>query len=114
MNNVITPAECRELAELLGIKYFPEKTRWHDGFNETFPAYPNFLDPVVVLREMRKKEDFLGFFNYLFTANAHQIIWNGSELMISISGISIVLTEYILDTTGKLALAALEWLRKEA
>lgn len=102
-DTVITPAECEELAKRLEIC-------WHYYVREPYQcscgAYyesqndlvrhlevnnPDFLDPVVVLREMVKRADWRSFAQHIaYTAQG--------------------IEDYTIDTTGKVALAALEWL----
>ncbi len=129
----ITPAECRELAERLGICWHEkthrqsenrEANRWHCSCGRVFGTphglrchigsgnkkNPNFLDPVVVLREAMKMEDWPKFFDSLrLTATIYpgELCEDAGEVYYAIS------VDYILDDTGKLAKALLKWFERK-
>jgi len=116
--NQLTNDECRELAERLGICWHTvEKKRNHEHLPPDVIYYcelcethlperelmkhtnPNFLDPVVVLREMRKREDWPEFVEQI-----GDTIFRDGELA------TLIDVDYI-DDTGLLAKAALDLLR---
>jgi hypothetical protein len=93
----------RELAELLGVPHYSWKTKGMDG-KDYIHSDPDFIsDPRLVLREMRKRKDWDEFFAYLLPVGYN----------LSYRESAYVLVDYITDTTGLLAKAAVEWLRKE-
>lgn len=109
----MTDAENRELAERLGILpdrralycqhcegYCKSKTRY---CKPPILIYPDFSDPRVVLREIRKREDWIEFISSLC---------KGKTLVYQTYSGTFIMIDYILDTTGLLAKAALEWLRE--
>ena len=105
--NQINPEECKELAERLGLCWH-EEDDFIDSYckkcKEIRKANPNFRDPVVVLREAVKMEDWQGFHRHITN-----LIAPGWAIPI----------DYLLDDNGeperkgKLAKALLEWMRKE-
>lgn len=110
----ITPKECKELAERLGIA-------WPDPLNEKQQFYvngycvakeemqfPDFLDARVVLREAMKKDWFNAFVRESL-GGLYYPIDNGFLEPNCI----LIRTGLVLDETGQLAKMLLEWLRKE-
>jgi hypothetical protein len=111
----MTPQEINEkFARLAGIcehehdKDTIEPQGWKYPVN-SFPclqthiaeSHPDFCaDPRLVLREMSKKGDYLWFFSSI-TPIMH------------LRGMLNWVDDYILDTTGKLALKASEWMEKD-
>ena len=109
----------REFAELVGLRWYPAKSVSLDPNDRLFcgkcgqyvhqeqidSAVPDYAsDPRLVLREMMKREDFP-----LFMA---RLMYMGD----SVEGIDWdhnIDIDYILDTTGLLALAARDFMRKE-
>jgi hypothetical protein len=79
-----------------------EIVEWQD-------AYPNFCaDPRLVLEAMMKREDwyyFVGRTKYGFLLSLFRYHQEDTE-----GAVYSMLKEYILDTTGKLAIAAIAWL----
>lgn len=113
---IITPAECRELAERLRICNHPSETISLDCNDRLFcgkcnryvhdkevDKTPNFLDPVVVLGFAMKRPDWLKL-RWHIGVGEERRGYNVHE---------VIILDYVLDTTGKLAKALLEWLRKE-
>ena len=103
----------RELAELLGLC-------WHEWDNPVLhgqmyqcvlcgivadipwhPDYTSDAGKVQLLREMEKREDWLSFLNKVGLGGSYRRRFS-------------IYIEYILDTTGKLRYAVIEWLKKEA
>lgn len=113
----ITPDECRELAGLLGICWHQIEIDipliscscgqvWHGSVdvkeaNNHISRNPDFRDPRVVLREMRKRKDW---YKFLLSIGGFNCYRQETEEMIPM--------KYILDDTGMLAKKALEWLRR--
>ena len=87
-----------EMVCTCGITFFPNGFDGHCKDNN-----PDFIsNPTLVLVEMMKREDWPEFIVKQFTYSYTEPIRAFSE-------------DYILDTTeGKLALAASEWMKKEA
>ena len=106
--NAITEQECKELAEMLGIcwhekdllvslapfrfrcKHCQEIVGWQD-------ARPNFLDPVYVLEQAVKMEDWMQFRHWLYD---QQSFSDGMEAM----------SRLMLDKTGLLAKRLHDWM----
>jgi hypothetical protein len=112
---LMTYEEQRELAERLGILwheriYINEKPLCKCGYNDgavnlclhlANTHYPDFTTPdgiVLLIREMMKRKGWNQFRN---------------KVGCTLEGKSYVHTSYITDTTGKLAMACLEWLRRK-
>ena len=104
----------RRFAELVGLCWhewvasYSQRICKHCGYrvsaSDYGPANPDFIsDPRLVLREMMKRKDFLEFSRDKLDCpwEDDRVYWN------------YVHTDYILDTTGLLAMAAIEWLEKE-
>ena len=92
----------RELHNLLGLP-----PQGHDVQGETcdhyYETWPDYLkNPWLVLKEMMKREDCFRFLDSLFPTWTH-----------SRDAVSAHLVDYILDTTGLLAMRAIEWLEKQ-
>jgi hypothetical protein len=102
----------RELAELLGLcwhehheswRYKKGMSRcWKCSSQEHNPDYSTDSGKVELLRLMMKREDWDEFCASVF----------GKRFYVKCL-MSDVIKYYITDTTGRLAQAALEWLRKE-
>ena len=103
----------KELCELLGIQWHKAEWRverrmwmcsacgtWDQGISACVKQNPDFIsNPVALLREMRKREDWEEFM-ILNMDKMGEWIYN-------------TITDYMADDTGKLAIAARDFLRRE-
>lgn len=106
MTTPITPAECRELAERLGLcwpEYGNPNQQFYQGqqcLNKTFIQRPNFHDARVPLRLAMKRED-----GYVFIKTLHNICMTAMDTR-------TIPIKLMADQTGQLAKLLLEWLRE--
>ena len=96
----------RELHELLGLEW-KEEWQLKDANGEVVliprednPDYTD--DPRLVLREMKKREDF-----HRFVAKINAFSLDEDDALID----NAIPVDLILDTTGKLRDLAIEWLK---
>uniref|UniRef100_A0A6M3X6F3 Uncharacterized protein n=1 Tax=viral metagenome TaxID=1070528 RepID=A0A6M3X6F3_9ZZZZ len=90
----------KEICEALGIEW---KSTYRCEEDNNNPDYASDAGKIQLLREMEKREDWSGFFNYICMDKFGRLIPES-------------LLNYILDIdiTGRLRDAAIEWMRKEA
>lgn len=102
----------KEICEALGIEW---KSTYRCEEDNNNPDYASDAGKIQLLREMEKREDWSGFFNYICMDKFGRLI---PEFLIIYVWIGRLIPEsllnYILDITGRLRDAAIEWMRKEA
>jgi len=82
----------RELHELLGLQ-----PRIHRTSIVNFKTYPEYyIDPLLVLREMQKRDDWMDFSEHSFDGDYDTLV------------------DLMLYKTGKLIEMAIEWLKEKA
>lgn len=103
----------RRLAELLGVEWHESVAPWVcacgrkdlDSWDcpEKEAENPDFTDPIAVLREMKKRKEEK-FHHFISKLNAFSLDEDGDLINNAIP------VDLILDTTGKLRDAAIEFL----
>ena len=100
--NTITFSECKELAEMLGIK--PTLPQTEEEYEAGKLHYPNFLDPIYTLEQAVKMEDWSDFAKKAW-------LWEVSINSQVIPKVAVPIV-YMLDKTGLLAKRLLDWMRE--